>query len=395
MWRRGFQPAWLVSGLALVGLTFSMGFWSGPANQHHAEPVVHSGKATQSPAAPEFSGEFGSGPEAPLAAALDHGAKVRDSKHPNAVSASPTPSPAPSPTQAATPTPRASADPTAGPEPTASPTPSATPVPTPTATPVPSPTPAPTPAPSCPVSGFFVGNESPGAVSILAGQLGVPAQLITIYAGAPDWTSFNPGYIPQTSMQLSLAVGDISESEATQIGNELVAAGHANTVIRIMWEMNGNWYPWGTENWSADQYVSAFRSIEAGFAAAAGNHFTYIWNLNAGSGGVNEFATYPGDAYVSNIGIDWYDQNGNNGSPMSTIPPILAFAAAHDKPISFDEWGVDGISNAATYIAFVAGIVHDPSDRVAFQSYFDYGTSTITDYAADVASYRQYFDGGC
>lgn len=234
-----------------------------------------------------------------------------------------------------------------------------------------------------------------GAAVALAKDLGVPAQVFTIYAGAPNWTSFNPGYIPDTTMQLALAVGDISSARATQIGNELVAAGHANTIIRIMWEMNGDWYPWGVQDWSPATYVAAYRSIEQGFSASSGNRFSFVWNLNAGSGGSSEFATYPGDAYVSNVGIDWYALNGGGGAPTSTIPPILAFAASHGKPISFDEWGVDGVANAAAYIQYLASLVHNPADHVAFQSYFDYGTSTITDYPDDVSAYRAYFDQSC
>jgi len=268
------------------------------------------------------------------------------------------------------------------------------PTPSPTPTPTPQPTPS-VPAGVCPTSGFFVSNETVQSVSEIASTLNVPAQLMTIYAGAPDWTSFNNYYIPNTSMQLSLAVGNITASAATQIGEELVAAGHANTVIRIMWEMNGNWYPWGVQNWTPTQYIDAYRSIQQGFAATPGNDFTYVWNLNAGSDGTQEFATYPGNAYVSNIGIDWYDQNGGGGAPASTIPPILSFAQQHGEPISFDEWGVDGVSNAAPYIQYIASVAHDASDHVAFQSYFDYGNSTITDYPADVSAYQQYFAGAC
>lgn len=269
------------------------------------------------------------------------------------------------------------------------------PTPRPTLPPTPAPTVAPPPAASCPSSGFFLPGGNAAGVVQLASTLGVPAQILTIYAGAPNWTSFGPGYIPTTTMQLSLAVGNITPSQATQYGKDLVAAGHANTIIRIMWEMNGNWYPWGVQAWSSATYITAYRSIQQGFAATPGNHFTYVWNLNAGSDGANEFNTYPGDAYVSNVGIDWYDLNGGGGAPASTIPPILSFAEAHGKPVSLDEWGVDGVADASAYIQYVANIVHDPADHVSFQAYFEYGTSTITEYPADVAAYKTYFDQAC
>jgi hypothetical protein len=251
------------------------------------------------------------------------------------------------------------------------------------------------PRSQCPAPGFFVGTEEPSDATALGHQLGVAPKVLAIYAGAPNWTSFKPSYIPATNMQLALAVGRISRAEAQRIGAELVNAGQAHAIIRIMWEMNGNWFPWGTESLTASQYIRAFRAIELGFAAVPGQHFDFVWNLNAGSGGSNEFATYPGDAYVSNIGIDWYAKNGDSGAPASTIPPILAFAAAHHKPLSFDEWGVDGLANAGNYIAYVGGLVHNPANRFSFQIYFDNASSRITRYPGDLAAYRQAFSGAC
>lgn len=251
------------------------------------------------------------------------------------------------------------------------------------------------PESKCPAAGFFVGSEDPADAAALGHQLGVSPRVLAIYAGAPDWTSFNASYIPATNMQLALAVGRISRAEARRIGAELVDAGHPHAIIRIMWEMNGNWFPWGTEALTASQYIRAFRAIELGFAAVPGQHFDFVWNLNAGSGGSNEFATYPGNAYVSNIGIDWYAQNGDSGAPASTIPPILAFAASHHKPLSLDEWGVDGLAHARNYIAYVGQLVNNPANRFSFQVYFDHASSQITRYPADVAAYRRYFSGPC
>ncbi len=252
------------------------------------------------------------------------------------------------------------------------------------------------PQPSgCPGLGLFVSDEQPGQVTSLASQLGVAANIMTVYANQPDYTSVT--WVPDTNLRLLLGVGAVSPAQAAAIGEFLVASGHANTIIRIMWEMNGNWFPWGTQNFSAAQYISTFRAAVTAFEAVPGNQFQYVWNLNAGSvePGRTEFDTYPGNAYVSDIGIDWYDQNGQLGAPASTIPPILQFAASVGKSISFDEWGVNGVADAASYIDYVASIVHDAGDRVEFQAYFSAGTSDILRYPSDVAEYRKDFGGSC
>jgi beta-mannanase len=238
---------------------------------------------------------------------------------------------------------------------------------------------------ACSALGLFVAGENPASISALAGQLGVTADVQTVYAD-DNYTAFTP---PITTRRLLLGVGELTPVQATAIGATLVATGHANTMIRIMWEMNGNWLPWGVQALSAAQYIAIYQAAEHAFAAVPGNHFQYIWNINAGSAepGRTEFDTYPGNAYVSNIGIDFYDYDDD-----SAIPPILAFAAAHGKPVSFDEWGLNGTDDPA-YINYVASIVKNLGNNVTLQAYFSDGSSNIEQFPKSEAAYRDDFAG--
>jgi hypothetical protein len=213
--------------------------------------------------------------------------------------------------------------------------------------------------------------------------------MMTVYAGN-NYTQFTP---PSTSMQLLLGVGEVTPAEATTIGTTLVAKGHADTMIRIMWEMNGNWFPWGVQSLPAAQYIAIYQAAEQAFAAVPGNHFQYVWNVNAGTAepGRTEFDTYPGDAYVSNIGIDYYDYGT---SSESWIPPVVAFAATQGKPVSFDEWGLNGQDDPG-YIDYVASVVHNPGDDVSAEAYFSDGNNTITQFPQAEAEYRKDFAGSC
>jgi len=74
------------------------------------------------------------------------------------------------------------------------------------------------------------------------------------------------------------------------MGQDLVASGQADADIRIMWEQNGNWYPWGTQALSAGQFIADWDAIVAALRAVPGNNFSYTWDGNAG--GSNEFATW-------------------------------------------------------------------------------------------------------
>jgi hypothetical protein len=250
----------------------------------------------------------------------------------------------------------------------------------------------PTPA-TCTAIGLFVGHENPLAADSLASVLGVHAKVLTVYAynaGAGPYTAF--AFAPGSGFQLLLGVGAVTPAEATAIGDHLVGEGYANTMIRIMWEMNGNWEPWGTQAFSADQYISTYRAAEEAFAAVPGSNFTYIWNVSAGTvePGRTEFDTYPGNAYVTNVGIDLYDEWGQ----YKNVPAIIGFAQSHGKPLSFDEWGLAG-KNDPSFIDFVSSVVHTASNHVTLQAYFSYGGSNISQFLAAEAAYTRDFSASC
>jgi hypothetical protein len=243
----------------------------------------------------------------------------------------------------------------------------------------------------CPAVGFLVPNESPLGATRLAATLGVHAQVLTVYAsdspGGP-YTAFT--FAPHSGFELMLGVGAVTPAQATTIGDNLVSEGYANTMIRIMWEMNGNWFPWGTQRYSAAQYIAIYQAAERAFAAVPGNHFTYVWNVSAGTAeaGRTEFDTYPGNAYVSNVGIDVY----NEWNDDSNVPEIISFAQSHGKPVSVDEWGMAGDDNPA-YVDDIAAVVRNPANDVTLQAYFDDGTNAITDFPNSEAEYRKDFAG--
>jgi hypothetical protein len=73
-------------------------------------------------------------------------------------------------------------------------------------------------------------------------------------------------------------------------------------------EMNGWWYPWGTTSTTGAQFVAAWRLIRQLFAAAGASNVIWIWNPNVISAEpqLQLSAWYPGDAYVSWVGITGY-----------------------------------------------------------------------------------------
>ena len=73
-------------------------------------------------------------------------------------------------------------------------------------------------------------------------------------------------------------------------------------------EMNGNWYPWGTEQATPAQFVAAWRHIHRLFTRAGAGNVIWVWNPNI----INPVPTvrlrpyWPGNAYVNWVGLTGY-----------------------------------------------------------------------------------------
>jgi hypothetical protein len=73
-------------------------------------------------------------------------------------------------------------------------------------------------------------------------------------------------------------------------------------------EMNGNWYPWGTTQTSAADFVAAWRHIHNLFAQAGAHNVIWVWNPNIINGmpAVQLEPYWPGSSYVNWVGLTGY-----------------------------------------------------------------------------------------
>jgi hypothetical protein len=180
----------------------------------------------------------------------------------------------------------------------------------------------------------------------------------------------------------SCAAGDF-DSYATLLGQNLVAAGLQNTVIRLGAEMNGPWENdyMGTTAQEQGLWATCFANEVTAMRQASGENFLFVWNPNACYQNVPFANYYPGNAYVDIMGLDLYDQGCDAPSTALTFSQLAAepggldsfkaFASAQGKPISFPEWGL--VSSPAGddpgYIDGIGSTVENGD--VAFQEYFD------------------------
>jgi len=119
--------------------------------------------------------------------------------------------------------------------------------------------------------------------------------------------------------------------------------------IRMMHEMNGNWYAWSIGDSSMntnDSYKAAWQYIVGIFRQEGATNAKFVWCINVGSVGAGATFTgaYPGDSYVDYVAIDGYNW-GTTQSWSSWqffhdifLPAYQALIGTTQKPIQISEW---------------------------------------------------------
>ena len=173
------------------------------------------------------------------------------------------------------------------------------------------------------------------------------------------------------------------DSYATTLGNNLVAAGLQDSVIRLGVEMNGPWevdYV-GSTTQEQNDWATCYANEVTAMRQAGGQHFLFDWNPNACTQSIPYANYYPGNQYVDMIGLDLYDQGCNQPNTALTFSQLSSetyglsafetFAASQGKPLSLPEWGLVSSPGGddPQYIQGIASAVNN--GNFAFQEYFN------------------------
>ena len=217
------------------------------------------------------------------------------------------------------------------------------------------------------------------------------------------------------------------DSIYTGIINNYKNQGFSTLDVRIGWEMNGNWYPWGVSNAvEAQGYVAAFRHVADLVHSISGIQVDTVWNpLSSSWFRYNTESTYPGDHYVDIIGANiysgaypltlydwstgkydssfqqWYSNPANllhywdypdadaahptgKGSGWGLVE-AMNFAKLHNKPFALPETGAGdpagtGPTDNALFPKYLADrLTSAGAPQIAFVSLFNGGNYVFTD----------------
>ena len=178
---------------------------------------------------------------------------------------------------------------------------------------------------------------------------------------------------PKDQGSLAEAASGAYNDHYRQLGENLIAAGMSNAIIRFGHEFNGSWYYWsvGNEN-NADHeqkcadYAEAFRQFVTTLRSIDGANFKFCWNPSTSVWGVDLEACYPGNDYVDFIGIDHYDQTWatSNGSYIYSTDysnaddteKLRRQQLAWEAELNDGNWGLQMIDDFADEMGVPVGI---------------------------------------
>jgi hypothetical protein len=124
-------------------------------------------------------------------------------------------------------------------------------------------------------------------------------------------------------------------------------------------EMNGNWYPWSYTHASASDFVAAWRHIVTVFRQLQVQNVIWLWTVNIidTSGGIPSPARWwPGDSYVTWVGVDGYYYQPSWTFTSLFGPTIVAVRALTSDPILIAETGAAPAQQPTKITDLFAGV---------------------------------------
>ena len=249
-----------------------------------------------------------------------------------------------------------------------------------------------TAVPPSPTQLGFYADDSAGSFEGVNAWLGRPMDFASIHSGQASESDFlnSVGYVLWSNRYTALNAAGVAGSRLLSVpliwqGANLSAAaagaynadyatvaqiilsnipagpapGQSVIYIRTGWEQNlAGEMPWSATGQEA-QFIGAFQQFVTVFRANdPTGRFRFVWCPNVGGDPIMN--SYPGDAYVDVLGMDFYyglNALTNDPDPDTAFQEMLdngltqiaGLAASHGKQLAFPEWGVNQ-DNFGNYI---------------------------------------------
>ena len=255
-------------------------------------------------------------------------------------------------------------------------------------------------------SGVFLGGSTPASVSAFGTWRGDKVDVVTLWANRATWNDIvNPAWMykawqgqPQTlafgvpmvpekvpGVSIQACANGAYNSYWKQFGTNISSYGLGNSMIRLGWEFNGDWYIWKASDPAS--WAKCWQQVVTSARSTAPN-LQWDWNVNRGvsAGLTDPTKAYPGDSYVTAIGVDSYDMwppaNTVGGWDKQLNGPQglnywLNFAIAHGKKLNVPEWGNlttggNPGGDDPAYVNDMYNFFKANAANLGYESYFNY-----------------------
>jgi len=178
-------------------------------------------------------------------------------------------------------------------------------------------------------------------------------------------TSADNGAVPLVQMDpdnVSVAAIASGKSDAYLSDfAETVRAFQRPVILSFGHEMNGDWYSWSNQHTSPAVFVAAWRHIVRLFRAEGARNVTWLWAvnvINAQNDVPSPRPWWPGDSYVTWVGIDGYYLRRSSTFASLFGPTIAAVRALTRDPILISETAATPSTGQPAKIADLFAGVH-------------------------------------
>jgi hypothetical protein len=222
------------------------------------------------------------------------------------------------------------------------------------------------------ISSGLPGSYTP--VTDFRAAVGTPVNLAGYYSGWGE--AFQSGFArtawehgtetmvdvdpPHGETAMEAVAGGQDDAYLTGYAEAVRAFGHP-VVIDFGHEMNGDWSGFGYGSVRPATFIAVYRHVHDLFQRLGARNVVWVWAVNAAQGGVaapREF--FPGDGYVTWIGIDGYDWSAELTFQQRFGPTLAAIRRFTAKPVLISETSVLPTTNSGRQVtSWLDGIAAD------------------------------------
>jgi hypothetical protein len=179
---------------------------------------------------------------------------------------------------------------------------------------------------------------------------------------ATTWTQASIPFVLSVPLRCdeSAPESEIADS-FSRLAIRLIALGRPTNIIRLGWEHNGTWYPWGSSKLGNAAFIAAYRAAVAAMRSVQGAGFRFDWCV---AEGYDWCGRYPGDDVVDYISCDVY--NGKIGPmPEYNIHVLLSYAEILGKEVGIPEWGTQ--TDDSVWTSQMMSLLYQPGINAHYQ----------------------------